>query len=131
MTDSPKTDFRIEWTASVPANRIKDSAMSLAEYHRRRGQHWTAEEEKATTAYRESIQVREHEVTGGKQVGVAADQEKASHLSECKAKRDRHRGRAEEFEQWAAFLGEMGNGELSMTASDARYFRFGMEKVEE
>lgn len=102
------------------------SAAARAEhlYHAERLTYWRAEQELAITkAKATGIDVREYEVTGGKQVNVVVDPEVTNRLNICASKMNSHRAAADRFQIEADCYGTQPDRAYEMHPDDVVYFR--------
>jgi len=82
-TETQKGPRRGDWLFSYRVGDVLDGARSKLAHHAERIQFWQAEREKAVAAVKDAgFEVREYEVTGGKDVQVVVDQTLQSRLSQ-------------------------------------------------
>src|SRR5436309_554001 len=92
--ESQKGPRRGDWLFAYPVRDVLAGAKGKLAYHEQRGEFWRAEREKAVAAVKGAgFEVREYEVTGGKDVQVVVDQTLSSRLQQCSAKIREHVGK--------------------------------------
>jgi hypothetical protein len=121
---------RGDWLFVYEIRAVLDGAKAKLAYHERRGEFWRAEREKAVAAVKGAgFEVREYEVTGGKDVQVVVDQTLSARLGQCSAKIREHIGKIKEYRQWVAVLETQDLHEhIDLHMDDALYFGVAREK---
>ena len=115
---------RSEHTFQFTGLQIAKAAQAELEYHNMRLNYWGAAQDEAITAARASgVEVREHEVTGGKNVQIVIDPTVQSRLNECSAKINTHRASADRFQIEAAAYGTQPERTYELHPDDVVYFR--------
>ena len=103
---------------------IAKAASAEYEYHRQRLSYWQGEQEVAAKRARAAgIEVREYDVTGGKQVNVVIDPEVMARLNTCASKMNAHRSAADRFQIEAACYATQGERMYELHPDDVVYFR--------
>ena len=117
--------IRNEWRFQFEAGSVADAARREAAYHRERYAWWLAEQDRVTAEVeRSGVQIREFEVTGGRQKQVVIDPTLQGRLSECDRKMQRHTEEAEQYEMWADAMDAMPTEQIyDLDPEDVRYFR--------
>ena len=124
---------RGDWLFSYPVEEVLAGAKAKLAYHEKRGEFWRAEREKAVEAVKGAgFQVREYEVTGGKDTQVVVDQTLTARLQQCSAKTREHIGKIKEYRQWIAVLSTQRMDEhIDLHMDDALYFGVAQEESSE
>jgi len=112
---------RNEWEFYFTSTKVVEAATRQIDYHSQRVAHWEAELNAAEEALRGSVDFREHDVTGGKNISVVVDPEKQSWLNTCRTKLSGHRAKVAEYSRWRALLGT-GSFTLALDSADYEYF---------
>jgi hypothetical protein len=105
---------------------ISQAAKSEADYHDKRALWWTGEQEKAVAKLKEAtVQVTEHEVTGGKNVvaGLHVDPHAQMRANECAGKVQSHQRARDRFLIEAGAYGTHPDFAFDLDAEDVVYFR--------
>jgi hypothetical protein len=103
---------------------ISEAATAENEYHAGRVAYWKAEQEKAIVAAKAAgFEVKEYDVTGGKQVNVVVNPEVTNRLSVCASKISEHRKAADTFQIEAATYGTQPERSYELQPDDVIYFR--------
>lgn len=132
IPEEQRTEYRNVWETSLAPSVLKELAQNRVDYHGGRVKYWTGERDKAHDAYKESIEIRSHEVTGGRQMHVTGDPDMAAHLSTCESKLSSHRSKLREFQTWVDFFEAHTEASrerlpafqtISVTVADLRYFQ--------
>ncbi len=120
---------RHEWTFRYTATVVAAAAEEKAAYHREREAYWRDEEIKAKDAIDHAgVEVRSQEVTGGFQHQVVLDPALAAPLNTAASKIQTHRKEAEQYEEWAAVLGDQPTfTDLDLDWTDVIYFGLGKD----
>lgn len=131
--ENQKGPRRTDWLFSYPIEQVLDGAKSKLVYHEARGEFWRAEREKAVAAVKSAgFEVREYEVTGGKDVQVVVDQTLSARLQQCSAKIREHVGKIKEYRQWVAVLAtQRADEHIDLHMDDALYFGVAQEESTE
>lgn len=107
---------------------ISYAARKEHDYHQQRLEYWRAEREKAVaTAKTAGFEVREYEVTGGKNANIVIDPEVTARLNVCLAKISSHHKAADVFQIEAAIYGEQAGRTYELHIDDVVYFRLASE----
>jgi hypothetical protein len=113
---------RHQWEFKYLALDVLRAAESEMHYHEAREEHWATERLVAEDSLREEgIEMIHHEVTGGTQVNVQLDPEKAKWLNTCQQKLREHHQKVTEFSAWVHILGGRTE-ELSLHHDDVLFF---------
>src|SRR5216117_3578670 len=103
--EKQKGPRRSEWLFVYPVEKVLRAAKIKLAYHEQRGEFWRGEREKAVTAIKGAgLEVREYEVTGGKETQVVLDLALQGRLNICSQKIREHVGKVKEYRQWVAVL---------------------------
>lgn len=130
-TEQPTT-FRNIWRSVIDVSELKEAADTRATYHERRYLYWASEAEAAAEEFHESAQVKGHEVTGGMQYQLVADQDVAAKLSQAQSKAKAHFLEWRKYAAWVGFLDTMHtNTKLEITIQDAEFFWVGVQAPDE
>ena len=107
------------------AAEISAAACEEAAYHSSRITWWESEQELAIKLAREAgIEIREHEITGGKNVEVVVDVSITKRLSQCATKIANHQSAADRFTIEAAAYGSQPEALVyELDPDDVVYFR--------
>ena len=107
------------------ASRIHDAARAEAEYHAGRITFWKDEQEKAIAKAKEAgVEIREYDVTGGKNVEVVLDPSVSNRLQQCSNKIRSHQEDADRFQIEADAYGSQQEGKFyEMDPDDVVHFR--------
>ncbi len=117
---------RLNHTFQFGGGQIAHAAKDEASYHDGRVTWWKAEQEKATAKLREAtVQVTEHEVTGGKNVvaGLHVDPHAQQRANECASKVSAHQRARDRFLIEAGAYGTAPTQIFELDAEDVVYFR--------
>ncbi len=115
---------RSEHTFQFTGKQISEAAYSEYLYHQSRLDYWIEEQEKAIVKAKASgVDVREYDVTGGKQVNIVVDPEVNSRLQICAQKINSHRSSADKFKIEAAAYGTQAERVYECQPDDVIYFR--------
>ena len=129
LTKEAKLSERSKHTFQFTAKQISDSAAAEEEYHDRRVSHWAEREQAAYAKVKEtaSVEITQHEVTGGQQYHAAVrygDPEAWAELQLASGKVQSHRRAAERFHSDAALYGSQTDGYIyQLDADDVAHFR--------
>lgn len=120
--------LRNGWEFEYGIEELADAARVMAAYHTSRLDWWRQEADTTVSKIKEKgIEVREYEVTGGKDAQVVIDPELARRLSECKTKIGKHERKDEEYTSWAEVLAtEQERGARTMTLDHEDVLFFGL-----
>jgi len=106
------------------ASAIQRAANSEHTYHTKRIIFWKKEQQKAIKkAKGAGVEIREHEITGGKSVEVILDPSVSRRLSVCASKIQLHQGSADRFQIEAAAYGTQSAKHYELDPDDIVYFR--------
>ena len=106
------------------AKEIEKAAATECEYHTFRTTFWKVEQEKAIEkAKAAGIELREYDVTGGKNVEVVLDSSITNRLSQCSTKIRAHQESADRFMIEAAAYFSQGDRIFEVDPDDVVYFR--------
>ena len=121
---------RDEWLFRYTVADLRSAAKARLAHHRERRQWWDDEYKAAAQKAKEAgVEVREYDVTGGKNAQMVFDPALQGRINECSQKRESHRKRAEEFAQWVAVL-ESQPGALTFDVNMDDALFFGVAKQE-
>lgn len=96
---------RNDWTFDYGIEEVKDAAEKKVEHHSGRVEFWEKQKQDVLASIRESgIDIREHEITGGKRAEVVIDPTHQKRLSESQDGISRNQAKLEEYEGWAQVL---------------------------
>lgn len=113
---------RSEIRFGYSASEIRQAARKRAEYHEERTAWWQQQHGQAEQELRESMQLREHQVTGGVQHAAVFDSEKQERLSQCRAKLEQHKRQAEEYRAWEAGMRTLASTNVWLDVADIQFF---------
>jgi len=132
-TEQQKGPRRADWLFVYPVRTVLESAKAKLAYHEKRIEFWRTEREKSVTAIKAAgLQVREYEVTGGKDTQVVADPSLQQRLSQCTGKIREHLAKIKEYRQWVAVLETQGQDDrIDLHMDDALYFGVAQEDLPE
>lgn len=103
---------------------IAAAAKKEADYHRGRLSFWQEAQNAAIeTAKAKGIEVREHDITGGKRAEMVLDPVLQKRMDECATKIDTHRRKCERYDIEAAAYGARAEMAYDLDADDVVYFR--------
>lgn len=103
---------------------ISKAAKEEYDYHKLRLDYWKIEQEKAIEAAKTAgFNVREYEVTGGKQVNVVVDPEVVARLNIVASKINSHRQAADRFQIESATYATQPTRTYELQPDDVMYFR--------
>ena len=124
---------RGNWLFQYEVGEVADAALAKLKYHKERLEFWRAEREKAVTAVKDAgHEVREYEVTGGKDVQVVVDQTLLARLGQCNQKIREHLTKVKEYRQWVATLETQRRSEsIDLHMDDALFFGLAKQEPEE
>lgn len=109
------------------AEQIAKAATAEQEYHEQRVTWWRIEYDKAVEAAKaKGIEVREYDVTGGKQAQLVIDPGLSARISQCTSKIASHQAAADRFKIEAAAYGSQSDplaGAYKLDPDDVVYFR--------
>jgi hypothetical protein len=130
-TETQKGPRRGDWLFVYPVGEVLAGAQGKLAYHEKRVTFWQAEREQAVEAVKGAgFQVREYEVTGGKDTQVVVDPTLQARLGQCSGKLREHQAKVKEYRQWVATLETQRPEEhIDLTMDDALFF--GLAKQEE
>lgn len=115
---------RNEHLFQFTGKQIADAAQAEHQYHCGRVDWWKKEQgnaiEKAKAA---GVEVREHDITGGKAVSVVLDPSVQSRLLDCSNKINSHRSAADQFQIQAAAYATQADRTYELHPDDIVYFR--------
>lgn len=115
---------RNEHLFQFDGKQISEAAMAEHDYHTQRFQWWTGEYALAVVkAKAAGVEIREHDVTGGKRAEVVLDPSVSARLSECTNKVASHRAAADRFQIEAAAYGTQPGRSYELQPDDVIYFR--------
>jgi hypothetical protein len=115
---------RNEHLFQFTGKQIGDAADEEFGYHHDRVIWWKTEQQKAIDkAKAAGVEVREYEMTGGKNVQVVLDPSISSRLTECANKINSHRAAADRFKIEAACYGTQAERSYELHPDDVVYFR--------
>ena len=115
---------RHEHTFQFTGRQISEAADDERAYHMMRVDYWRAEQDNAIEKARASgVDVREYDVTGGKQVNVVVDPEIVSRLSTCANKINTHGQAADRFQIEADAYATQPDRAYECHPDDVVYFR--------
>lgn len=122
---------RNDWKFDYRIEEVRKAAAERARYHQQRETHWNEEQAKVEAELQEKgIEIRSHEITGGRRAEVVIDAPLAKRLDECQSKIASHQGQAEEYAGWERVLAvQRQNNRLFLDHQDVRFF--GLDKKEE
>src|SRR6266705_4904906 len=132
-SETQKGPRRADWLFVYPVATVLAGAKAKLVYHETRGEFWRAEREKAVAAIKGAgFEVREYEVTGGKDVQVVVDSSLQARLSQCSAKIREHISKIKEYRQWVAVLETQAPTEnIDLHMDDALYFGVAQDEAPE
>jgi len=115
---------RQEHTFQFTGKQISDAAARECDYHTERLNWWGHEQDKAIGAAKAAgVEVREYEVTGGKNVQIVLDPTLQGRLQECANKINTHRTAMDRFQIEAAAYGTQPERSYELHPDDIVYFR--------
>lgn len=128
--ESQKGPRRSDWLFVYSIKRLLEGAEYKLHYHKDRVSYWELEREKAVQAVKSAgFEVREYEVTGGKDVQVVVDPTLNSRLSTCSSKIREHQKHIKDYTQWIAVLKTQNLEEkVDLHIDDVLYFGIAYEK---
>ena len=123
---------RNEWLFRYTVGELLAAARARLAHHEARRVWWNDEyaaaAAKAKTA---GVEVREYDVTGGKNAQMVFDPALQGRVNECSQKRESHRKSAEGFAQWVAVLESQPPGNtFDVNMDDALYFGVAKQEPE-
>ena len=123
---------RNEWLFRYTLGDLHAAAIERLRHHTERREWWDTEYRKAAEGAKAAgVEVREYDVTGGKNAQMVIDPSWQNRLNECSQKREAHRKRAEEYAQWVAVLASQSQGNtLDVQLDDALYFGVAKQEPE-
>jgi hypothetical protein len=123
---------RNEWLFRYTVGDLLAAARQKEAYHRGRREWWDGEYKVAAQKARDAgVEVREYDVTGGKNAQMVFDPVLQARVNECAQKRESHRKRAEEFAQWVAVLESQALGiPFDVNMDDALFFGVAKQEPE-
>lgn len=130
-SESQKGPRRVDWLFVYPVSVVYSGAQSKLQYHEQRLAYWRSEREKAVEAVKSAgFEVREYEVTGGKDTQVVVDHTLTARLAQASGKLREHTAKVKDFKQWVAVLGtQAGEKLVELTMDDALYFGIANEEL--
>jgi hypothetical protein len=115
---------RNEHTFQFTGDQIAKAAKAECDYHKERLVYWQQEQEKAIgEAKKAGVEIKEYDVTGGKQVNVVIDTSVQMRLSTCAAKIASHRQVADRLQIEAAAYATQPARAYELHPDDVVYFR--------
>ncbi len=115
---------RNEHLFQFTGKQISDAAGAECIYHKDRTVWWKREQETAIAAAKSTgVEVREFDITGGKNVQIVLDATLNSRLTECANKINSHRNAADKFQIEAACYGTQAERSYELHPDDVIYFR--------
>ncbi len=115
---------RLKHLFQFDAGQIGKAAMAEATYHHARVGFWKAEQEKAIVKAKEAgVEIREHDVTGGKSVEVVVDPTVSNRLTVCANKIRTHQEAADRFVIEADAYDSQNTRVYDLDPDDVVYFR--------
>lgn len=115
------------WTFELRASELERQCKTWAEYHRKHEAHWKEQVGELELKRRESATISEQPMTGGVQQVLHYDPGVDREYQTAVQKRDQHRSRAEDMEQWATCFGLPADVDrrFDLTPGDVSFFRVG------
>lgn len=118
---------REKWIFRYEVQRLTLAAKDRATHERGREAWWNTEYEAAAVKAKDAgFEVREYDVTGGKNAQIVVDVSLQGRLNECSQKRAAHRAAAEQYEQWwSIFAAQDITLTFDLDSTDVLYFGLG------
>jgi DNA-binding LytR/AlgR family response regulator len=115
---------RNEHLFQFTGQQISDAAKAEHDYHNDRLAFWKAEQDSAVAKAKEAgVEVREYDITGGKNVQVVLDPTLTNRLTDCANKINSHRSAADRFQIESAVYATQGGRTYELQPDDVLYFR--------
>jgi hypothetical protein len=104
-----------------PATEVSTACERLAEYHKHRWDFYDAQIKEIEPRFKNSVQVREQQVTGGIQLTPVMDQQIANQLNLAKSKKDDHWLKYLRFKAYTGAFGKTTET-VRLSIDDVEYF---------
>lgn len=123
---------RNDWFFDYSVGDVAYAAGQKANYHEGRKRWWGGERQSVVEQIRATgVEVREFEITGGKDAQVVIDPTLSKRLSECQMKIAEHERKAEEYGSWQIVLeGQNPAHPLELDHQDVLFFGLAEEPTE-
>jgi hypothetical protein len=116
--------LRNGWKFRYTVKDLLDASTDRVAYHGDRLTFWREERDRTIELAKQTgVQVREHQVTGGKRADLVVDVTLGARLHECDGKIDKHEKLGEEYGVWEDVLGAMPPDQVyDLDAQDVLFF---------
>lgn len=116
--------LRDEWRFEFPVSRLVEAADARIDYHQEHLDYWRGERDRTEAELREhGLEIRAHEVTGGKRLEASFDSSLERRYAEACSKIERHQASLTEYERWyRVFELENVDRMLELDFADVQFF---------